>query len=142
MRRSLFTICFAILLIGLGYSCINSRSNVNQVVGAEDNILRGLSVVGIYKGRLPCADCSNITTVLHLDNDRNYQMRYVYVGKSEEVFEYKGKWSVDRGILSLENIDYSFKVAKDQLNQLDLSGNEITGELADKYVLTKIDEVP
>lgn len=142
MRQSLFIICFAILLIGLGYSCINSRSNVNQVVGTEDNILRGLSVVGIYEGQLPCADCSNITTVLHLDNDRNYQMRYIYVGKSEEVFEYKGKWSVNRGILSLENIDYSFKVAKDQLNQLDLSGNEITGELAEKYVLTKVDDVP
>lgn len=118
--------------------CIQNKSNVNQGAGAEDNILRGLSVTGVYEGRLPCADCSTIATVLTLDNERNYRMRYIYVGKSEEVFEYEGKWTVDRDILSLENIDYSFKVAKGQLNQLDLSGREIKGELADKYVLTKI----
>jgi len=111
---------------------------VNQVVGTEDNALKGLSVVGVYEGKLPCADCSTISTVLSLDNDRNYRMRYIYVGKSEEIFEYQGKWTVDRDILSLENIDYSFKVAKDQLNQLDLSGKDIKGELADKYVLTKV----
>ncbi|WP_185210496.1 copper resistance protein NlpE N-terminal domain-containing protein [Sphingobacterium mizutaii] len=65
-------------------------------------------------------------------------MRYEYVGKSAEVFESTGKWKVDQDILSLENVDYSFKISKDQLNQLDLSGKEIKGDLAEKYVLQKI----
>ena len=137
MQRFLLLV-IGLLILSVGLSCINNKSNVNQVVGTEDNALKGLSVVGVYEGKLPCADCSTISTVLSLDNDRNYRMRYVYVGKSEEIFEYQGRWSVDRDILSLENIDYSFKVAKDQLNQLDLSGKDIKGELADKYVLTKI----
>lgn len=137
MQRFLLFV-IGLLVLSVGFSCINNKSNVNQVVGTEDNALKGLSVVGVYEGKLPCADCSTISTVLSLDNDRNYRMRYIYVGKSEEIFEYQGKWTVDRDILSLENIDYSFKVAKDQLNQLDLSGKDIKGELADKYVLTKV----
>ncbi|MGO1595752.1 MAG: copper resistance protein NlpE [Sphingobacterium sp.] len=137
MQRFLLFVV-GVLVLFIGFSCINNKSNVNQVVGAEENALKGLSVVGIYEGKLPCADCSTIATVLSLGNDRNYRMRYVYVGKSEEIFEYQGTWSVDRDILSLENIDYSFKVAKDQLNQLDLSGKEIKGDLADQYVLTKV----
>jgi len=62
----------------------------------------------------------------------------VYVGKSEEVFERTGKWQVDKDILSLENVDYNYKILDNQLNQLDLSGKEIKGDLADKYTLMKI----
>lgn len=138
MQRLLLYVC-GILVLCIGFGCINNKSNVNQVMRADDNILKGLSVVGMYEGRLPCADCSTIATVLSLDDDRRYRMRYIYVGKSEEIFEHEGKWTVDGGILSLENIDYSFKVAKGRLNQLDLSGREIKGELADKYILTKIE---
>ncbi len=127
-----------LILLIFGFSCINNKSNVNQLVGTEDNALKGIGIVGTYEGKLPCADCTTIATVLSLDKDKKYSMRYEYVGKSDEVFEYTGKWQVDNDILSLENIDYSFKIAKDQLNQLDLSGKEIKGDLAEKYVLLKI----
>ncbi|WP_404850115.1 copper resistance protein NlpE N-terminal domain-containing protein [Elizabethkingia anophelis] len=50
-----------------GFSCINNKSNVNQLVAAEDNAVKGLAIVGTYEGKLPCADCTTIATVLSLD---------------------------------------------------------------------------
>ncbi len=137
MRRLTY-ILFSIILLVFGFSCINNKTNVNQLVGNEGNALKGTGVVGTYEGKLPCADCTTISTVLSLDNNKNYLMRYMYVGKSEEVFEHKGKWQLDNDILSLENIDYNFRISNDQLQQLDLSGKEIKGDLAEKYVLLKI----
>ncbi|GEM69181.1 hypothetical protein SMI01S_27870 [Sphingobacterium mizutaii NBRC 14946 = DSM 11724] len=127
-----------LIMLVFGFSCINNKSNVNQLVASEDNAVKGLAIVGTYEGKLPCADCTTIATVLSLDKNKNYSMRYEYVGKSAEIFESTGKWKVDKDILSLENVDYSFKISKDQLNQLDLSGKEIKGDLAEKYVLQKI----
>ncbi len=137
MRRLTY-ILFSIILMVFGFSCINNKTNVNQLVGNEGNALKGTGVVGTYEGKLPCADCTTISTVLSLDNNKNYLMRYMYVGKSEEMFEHKGKWQLDNDILSLENIDYNFRISNDQLQQLDLSGKEIKGDLAEKYVLLKI----
>lgn len=127
-------------LIGLIFviSCINNKTNVNQLVASEDNALKGIGLIGTYEGNLPCADCTMISTLLSLDKNRKYHLRYVYVGKSEEVFEKTGKWDVSKDILSLENVDYNYKILENQLNQLDLSGKEIKGDLADKYTLMKV----
>lgn len=129
-----------ILVIGLIFaiSCINNKTNVNQLLASEDNALKGIGLLGTYEGNLPCADCTMISTLLSLDKNKNYHLRYVYVGKSEEVFERTGKWKVDKDILSLENVDYNYKILDNQLNQLDLSGKEIKGDLAEKYTLMKI----
>ncbi|WKK57679.1 copper resistance protein NlpE [Sphingobacterium sp. BN32] len=129
-----------IVVIGLIFaiSCINNKTNVNQLPASEDNALKGIGLLGTYEGNLPCADCTMISTLLSLDKNKNYHLRYVYVGKSEEVFERTGKWQVDKDILSLENVDYNYKILDNQLNQLDLSGKEIKGDLADKYTLMKI----
>ncbi|MVZ66439.1 copper resistance protein NlpE [Sphingobacterium sp. DK4209] len=128
------------VLIGLIFaiSCINNKTNVNQLLASEDNALKGIGLLGTYEGNLPCADCTMISTLLSLDKDKNYHLRYVYVGKSEEVFEKTGKWDVSKDILSLENVDYNYKILENQLNQLDLSGKEIKGDLADKYTLMKV----
>lgn len=136
--RKLTLYLFSAVLLVFVFSCINNKTKVNQLIGSEGNVLKGMGVVGTYEGKLPCADCTTISTVLSLDNNKNYHMRYVYVGKSEEIFEHKGKWELDKDILSLENIDYNFKISDDQLQQLDLSGKEIKGDLAEKYVLVKI----
>ncbi|MVZ62850.1 copper resistance protein NlpE [Sphingobacterium humi] len=129
-----------VVLIGVifAFSCINNKKNVNQLLATEDNALKGIGLLGTYEGNLPCADCSMISTLLSLDKNKQYHLRYIYVGKSEEVFERRGNWSVNKGILTLENVDYNYKIMDNQLNQLDLSGKEIKGELAEKYTLMKI----
>ncbi|GGE22898.1 MULTISPECIES: copper resistance protein NlpE [Sphingobacterium] len=136
--RALTLSLIGVIILIFGFSCINNKSNVNQLVGSEDNAIKGIAIVGTYEGKLPCADCTTIATVLNLDKNKTYSMRYEYVGKSSEVFESTGKWIINKDILSLENVDYSFKISKGQLNQLDLAGKEIKGDLAEKYILQKI----
>ena len=136
--RWLSIILASFVLLIVGFSCVNNKTNVKQFAANEGNAMKEISVVGTYEGKLPCADCSTIATILSLDNNKNYRLRYKYVGKSEEIFEHKGKWNVRKDILSLENIDYGFKISDDQLNQLDLSGKEIKGDLAENYILQKV----
>lgn len=115
-------------------SCVNSRTNAN----IENNKVGKLTesrVVGTYRGKLPCTDCDAISTSLTLATDKAYTLEYIYLGKSNQTFSKTGKWELRDGELNLEGLDYKYKVEPEQLRQLDLSGKEIKGELAERYVL-------
>ncbi len=49
----------------------------------------------------------------------------------------EGKWKLDGNIITLDGVDYKFKLGNRILSQLDLSGNDITGDISKYYVLTK-----
>lgn len=100
--------------------------------------LNTANVIGSYTGNLPCVDCEAINTVLHLDRDNSYELIYTYDGKSRDEFVKKGDWLIDENFLILKGIDYHYKIQHDGLVQLDLSGEEITGDLAEKYQLIKV----
>lgn len=120
------------LLIIIG--CVNTRTNAS----IENNKFGKVTesrLVGTYRGNLPCTDCDAIATALTLANDKAYTLEYRYVGKSTEPFSKTGTWELKDGELNLEGLDYKYKVEPDQLRQLDLSGKEIRGELAERYVL-------
>lgn len=105
--------------------------------GANDSVsMQNLS--GIYRGALPCVNCDRIETVLFLSEDFSFKLKYTYIGKSDQLFEHSGKWKVQEGNLILEGVDYTYKVRKNQLQQLDLFGEEIKGEIASRYLLDKI----
>jgi len=97
---------------------------------------------GTYKGVVPCADCEGIETTIELKADETFVVRTVYLGKSNEVFTSSGHyhWSEDGRSIHLHGVEngpsYYF-VGENQLIQLDMEGNRITGELAEKYVLKK-----
>lgn len=101
------------------------------------NSKNSLDWQGTYAGVLPCADCEGILTVITISNDRHYLMQTRYNGKSRQVFDTKGTltWDSRGGIITLGETKY--KVGENKLIQLDRSGNLITGEIADKYVLSK-----
>src|SRR5690606_3554603 len=120
------------LLIIIG--CVNTRTNAS----IENNKLGKVTerrLVGTYRGNLPCTECDAIATSLTLANDKAYTLEYIYVGKSAEPFSKTGTWELKDGELNLEGLDYKYKVEPDQLRQLDLSGKEIRGELAERYIL-------
>ncbi|HLT86991.1 MAG TPA: copper resistance protein NlpE [Sphingobacterium sp.] len=120
------------LLIIIG--CVNTRTNAS----IENNKFGKVTesrLVGTYRGNLPCTDCDAIATSLTLANDKAYTLEYIYVGKSAEPFSKTGTWELKDGELNLEGLDYKYKVEPDQLRQLDLSGKEIRGELAERYIL-------
>ncbi|MBD1425096.1 copper resistance protein NlpE [Sphingobacterium arenae] len=115
-------------------SCVNTRTNANIENNKVSNMTES-RLVGTYRGSLPCTDCDAIATSLTLSNDRGYSLKYIYMGKSAKSFSKTGSWKLQDGELNLEGVDYKYKVELDQLRQLDLSGKEIRGELAERYVL-------
>lgn len=132
-------IAISVFLLMTLEGCLNNNKATKRYgeLGISDSVsMQNLS--GIYKGELPCVNCDGIETVLFLSEDFNFKLNYTYMGKSDQLFQHSGKWKVQEGNLILEGVDYSYKVRKNQLQQLDLFGEEIKGEIASRYLLDKI----
>jgi heat shock protein HslJ len=104
---------------------------------------KSLDWPGQYSGQLPCADCEGITTTLELQADLSYTLQTRYLGKGEgQVFKQRGRfeWLADGSTIRLLNPQGGpdrYRVAEGRVTQLDLSGQPITGALAERYVLSK-----
>lgn len=112
------------------------------IVVDEHNARISLDYIGEYNGVLPCADCEGIETSLALTDESNYTLKTKYLGKGDDnVFEEKGTYTWnDAGntiVFSDSDKPNQYFVGENTLTQLDLEGNKISGNLADKYVLTK-----
>ncbi len=108
----------------------------------EHNARNSLDILGTYKGVLPCADCEGIETEITLLNDETYTKKIKYLGKDKKAFEEMGDytWKEDGNTVILEGINsepVEYLVTENSLMQLDMQGNKITGDLADKYILKK-----
>lgn len=108
-----------------------------------DNSKVSLDWNGIYNGTMPCADCQGIETSLTLNKDGSYVLKTKYLGKSDVVNEKTGKftWNTAGSTITLDGISNApnqFLVGENVLFQLDMSGKRITGDLAEKYQLKKI----
>ena len=107
------------------------------------NSQNSLDWQGTYKGITPCADCEGIETEIVLNADLTFTLKTKYLGKGDgKVFQETGSfvWDKTGGIISLEGLKgrpSQYKVGENRLIQLDMEGNVITGDLAEKYVLTK-----
>jgi len=103
-----------------------------------------LDWAGAYTGTIPAADAAGINVRITLTQDGNYTLAYEYLGKEGEPFKSSGTftWNDAGSIITLDNLDKNafpvyYQVGENTLTQLDLEGNKITGELADKYILRK-----
>lgn len=98
----------------------------------------------MYQGVLPCADCQGIKTTLSLFPENQYQLSRVYLGKSEEVFRSTGVFNADikKNIIRLERSatagPTAYKMQEGSLLQLDINEKEITGDMASRYKLVKL----
>ncbi|MFA5683983.1 MAG: copper resistance protein NlpE N-terminal domain-containing protein [Lysobacteraceae bacterium] len=107
-----------------------------------DTSANALDWAGRYAGVLPCADCEGIETRLDLAEDQTYVLRTRYLGKSERVFEEKGRfrWDRDGRSIRLDGFDGGpgrYLVGENQLFHLDSAGQRIEGPLAGHYRLSK-----
>ncbi|GAB2459266.1 lipoprotein [Hymenobacter qilianensis] len=101
---------------------------------------------GIYQGLLPCADCAGIETVLYLYPDSTYVERRTYLdqpkeGNNDQVSS--GRWAqVSANLVRLTRRSAAgptdYRMRPRALQQLDLDGQEITGDLAERYVLAQV----
>ena len=136
-----------LFLLNCNHSIPNLQENA-KVIATDTVITDGhtsansLDIEGEYKGTLPCADCDGIETKIMLNNDGSYLKQSKYLGKNGKVFEEIGlySWNKEGNKIKLYingNNSTQYFVGENKLIQLDASGNRITGNLADKYVLLK-----
>jgi uncharacterized lipoprotein NlpE involved in copper resistance len=146
MKKLLLVIILGILFMGCGTGKKQNTASEEEKIRVPDmhTTQIALDFWGTYKGIVPCADCEGIETTIELKADETFEVQTVYLGKSDEVFSYSGHyhWSDDGRSIHLHGIEngpsYYF-VGENQLIQLDMEGNRITGELAEKYVLKKVE---
>ena len=133
----LFFIWFTVLL-----SC---KPTQQTILTTGDNSMTSLDWHGTYTGTLPCADCEGIQQVLVLNQDLTYQLSVVYKGKSAEPHLTKGtfSWNKEGSKITLQGLDKKnqpgiYQVGENRLIQLDINGKRITGDLASRYELNKV----
>lgn len=118
-------------------------SAVSQPVDMH-NAANSLDLAGEYEGTLPCADCEGIKTTLNLNKDSLFTLKEEYLGKkSPAAFNSKGKWVVHENTITLQfdkelqDRRVQYKTGENKLWLLDQEGKEISGTLADKYIMKK-----
>lgn len=145
MKKKLFMFGMAALMVGM-VSC-SARKDTNgtnkSAIATADQSKNSLDWDGTYSGILPCADCGGIQTSLKLSGDGSYSLKQVYLGKEDNAFENSGKmvWNKEGNVITIGEGESVMKlqVSENALTMLDRAGHKITGELADKYQLAKLD---
>jgi len=148
MKKTLILVFTLTIVMGL-YSCNQNKKVEVTTQEAENfsgfdeehNAELSLDIAGVYEGILPCADCEGIRTELVLNENGNYLMKMTYLGRNT-TFEENGKWEVKKNTLTLfdaqsETSSIKYFVGENFIKQLDQEGNEITGDLAENFILNK-----
>ncbi|MBB2149671.1 copper resistance protein NlpE [Pedobacter gandavensis] len=107
------------------------------------NAQNSLDWAGTYTGVTPCADCEGIQTELTLNPDMTYILKTNYMGRDTHFPEDRGtfKWDSTGSkveLIGLKDGPNLFFVGENTVRLLDMEGKEVTGPLADHYVLKKI----
>lgn len=114
------------------------ESTKTNIVDAH-NASNSLDYLGTYVGTFPAADGPGIATTLTLKADSTFTLRSVYIDR-DSAFDDKGSYSLEGNLLTLKTQDGEsqyYKVEENRLRRLDMDKQEITGALADNYILTK-----
>lgn len=138
-RLQIFSILFLLILDSCGNKALDNPDPAH-------NSRNSLDWEGHYLGTLPCADCEGIKTHLYISSDMTFTYETAYIGKdnsTDSVIKGKFDWSADGNSIKLAvNIDEIpglYKVGENRLYHLDKDGKMIEGQLAEKYILDKIE---
>lgn len=143
MRTSLILVCTCFVLASCGNSSkVNNIANNGDSITVTDmhNAENALDYQGEYKGVLPAADCPGIETTLTLNSDNTFTLHSQYLER-DATFDEKGTYSVDGNVLTLKTEDNRpsyYKIEENRLRMLDADKKEVTGELAEYYILNKV----
>ena len=101
-------------------------------------IVKDLS--GTYIGEIPCADCEKIIYHLQLNEDLTYISKIIYKGKSDTPIENSGTFKIISNdmVIQLDQQTAGFNYIRKSdkgILILNKDGQEITGDLAEKYYL-------
>jgi uncharacterized lipoprotein NlpE involved in copper resistance len=131
-----FLLCLA-SFISLGCESSNTQRGTGPTAPIMvDNSNSASPWAGSYKGVIPCADCSGIATEVTLFEDQSYSWGYKYLGKSDDIVEFKGffEWDAQGKIVVFKDANSGdilnrFKLEENSLRMLDKEGKIIEGDL-------------
>ena len=96
-------------------------------------------LAAFYTGKLPCADCDGIQTLLTLNADvqRSFTLEEQYQGKQPKTVNSDGTWAVEGNIVTLNGKSGAVKY---QVTSDGLVGMNADGSMMDatKYLLKKV----
>ena len=140
MKKIFILVCSCTLLAACGNSSkTNKGTDTTIEVVDMHNAATSLDYEGTYKGVFPAADCPGIETTLILNPDKTYTLHSVYIDRDSS-FDDKGTYTLKGNLLTLkeENGEISYyKVEENRVRLLTDDKQEITGALADHYILNK-----
>jgi heat shock protein HslJ len=132
----------SLISLSVLFSCKPAQKTVEPT---GDSSMTSVDWPGTYIGTLPCSDCEGIQKTIKLNRDLSYAMSSLYKGKSTSPVQAEGKftWNKAGSMITLEGLDKKaqpniYQVGENKLFQLDIEGKRITGELASKYELVKL----
>jgi heat shock protein HslJ len=146
MKIKMIVIAVLAIVFGL-YSCNNANKSEKKQAVVADNSQNSLDWEGTYSGIVPCADCMGISVILNMTKNADYSLEIKYIGKSDDYIKSEGKfiWSDDGNSITLDKGEpfdgfKMFKIEENKVKMLDTQGAEIVGELANNYILNKVDD--
>ncbi len=129
---------------GCSKKCETTTCKKEQVIDIEHSAKNALDWTGTYAGVLPCADCGGIKTEITINEDGTFEKSEEYLEKGTETIESKGTFTWDKtgGIINLKDEEGTtelYRVGEGRLIMLRADGKEVTGELANNYILPKLE---
>lgn len=133
------SICLISYLIFVAFiSC--SQPQDQQETGHSKTAQHNLNLPALYTGTLPCADCPGINYRLILEENRFTEISN-YQDRSPGQFQETGTWKINGDTLTLIGLEdlilKRFLVADSTVTLLNMNNEQITGDLADMYILER-----
>lgn len=133
-------IVIPIVALTLLAGCKKNEASVGTKVDSSQEISEN-KFQGVYKGTLPCADCSGIETSLTLADHNKAIYKTSYIDHLDGTSTVMGIYQIEGDILTLKlpNETLYFSLENQHLKRLGQDKKPVEGELAPFYVLNKID---
>lgn len=133
-----------LLLVWIGMAavaCTTSEVSTEPVDVAVGESRLPYSVVGTWRGVIPCVDCPGINYNLSLNEDNTFEETMVYQERDIDPLTRTGTWRISNGILQLSNSDtaqtqFDLSIGG-ELHMLNPAGKRFNSKLADSYRLRR-----
>jgi Uncharacterized lipoprotein NlpE involved in copper resistance len=151
MKKGIILLCIAVTALSAcnsGKRASNAPTNEAEAIALGDNSRNSLDWAGVYRGTLPCADCSGIEVEIRLNEDLSYERVMSYLGKGDNRYPDNGRFEWDEtgsrikltSTSSPDATDNWFLVGENKLIALDIEGNRIESNFPPEiYFFEKLD---
>ena len=143
MRRSILVALSLTLSLFVGCASDEAATEQASTMSDAHNSSNSLDWAGSYSGVVPCASCPGIETRITLHAAGTFDRSMLFIDESPIPNTDSGTFTWDvtgsKVTIAEENdaLQQQYQVGENRLFHLDRSGDRITGDLANQYVLEK-----